>query len=74
MKCLHCDSTEGVKLEDSRTLYALPDRNRFEKVVEDALFTEREDPNADIPLCRECALDHHEYWTEMWREYYSSQL
>lgn len=25
-----------------------------------------EDPNRDQALCRECAVDHHEYWDDMW--------
>lgn len=28
------------------------------------------DPNADIPLCRSCAADHHEYWDDMWNQYH----
>lgn len=33
-----------------------------------------EDPNRDLYLCRDCAKFHHEYWDEMWAEYYSGLL
>lgn len=33
-----------------------------------------EDPNADIPLCRGCAEDHHSNWDAQWAEFYSSRL
>lgn len=52
-----CDAEgPGVELESSRTFYHWDGTG--------------EDPNADVPLCRDCARMHHEYWDEMWSEYY----
>ena len=61
--CVACHTTEGVKIESSRTAYdtSYP-RTRFERILD----PEPEDPNIDIPLCRECSEDHHSYWNEMW--------
>lgn len=62
--CEHCGTTDGdIKLESSRTMYY------FEGVIDSP-----EDPNHDIMLCRECAAAHHEYWDEMWADYYSGLL
>lgn len=58
--CMKCGSKEGVKLEDSRTQY------EWDGIGED--------PNSPIPLCRECAKEHHEEWDERWQEYYSGRL
>lgn len=35
------------------------------------MIPEPPDPNAPVPLCRPCAKDHHEYWDEMWGNYYN---
>lgn len=32
------------------------------------------DPNRMQLLCRTCAIMHHEYWDDMWQEYYSGRL
>lgn len=58
--CNHCGSREGVAFEDSRTCYSPTEENPF--------------PNASIPFCRECAVEHHEYWDDMWAEYYYDRL
>lgn len=29
--------------------------------------------NRDVALCAECAREHHEYWDEMWADYYGSR-
>lgn len=57
--CDRCGTAEGVAFEESRTAY--------EPTEEDPC------PNAPVPLCRDCAAEHHAYWDEMWREYQSSQ-
>jgi hypothetical protein len=64
--CSHCGSTEGVELEDSRTSYS-HEPTAWDWIVETP------DPNAPVPLCRVCAVEHHAYWDEMWAEYYASQ-
>ena len=58
--CARCGSREGIKLEDARTHY---DHKEGEP-----------DPNADIPYCSPCAVEHHEHWDEMWAEYNSGRL
>lgn len=59
LKCAHpnCTATEGVQMESARTAYHWDGKG--------------ENPNADIPLCREHAAEHHAYWDEMWAGYYS---
>lgn len=32
------------------------------------------DPNAPIPLCRECVEEHHANWDAAWAEYYAGLL
>jgi len=64
----HCGSREGVKMESSRTMYEVPVPTRFDRVLEEIPL----DPNRDIPLCRDCAEEHHRHWSEMWDMYYSS--
>jgi hypothetical protein len=61
--CIACNTTEGVRLEPSRTQYdtSYP-RTRFERILD----PEPENPNIDIPLCRDCAEEHHHHWDEMW--------
>lgn len=61
--CEHCGEFWGLKLEDSRTLY------HFEGDWDDP-----QNPNRSVLLCRRCAVQHHEHWDEMWREYYSGRL
>lgn len=63
LSCVRCESTEGVKLEDSRTMYHF-----------DGKIGSEDDPNRPIPLCRECAAEHHEHWDSMWADYYSDKL
>jgi hypothetical protein len=69
--CIACNTTEGVRLEPSRTQYdtSYP-RTRFERILD----PEPENPNIDIPLCRSCAEDHHEYWNQMWQMVRSNQM
>jgi hypothetical protein len=55
--CSHCGSKIGVEKESSRTMYHWDGKGQ--------------DPNADILFCRPCASFHHDYWDEMWNEYYS---
>ena len=59
LACLRCYSTDGVEMENSRTQYHFEgDQNS------------PDNPNAPVPLCRACAIDHHEYWDSMWGDYY----
>lgn len=75
MKCLGCDSTEGVQLEDSRTHYDLGPVTRYQRLMlDDPLNDERPNPNAPIPLCRDCAAEHHSQWDERWDEFYASRF
>ena len=66
--CYRCGSEVEVLWESSRTCYDTSKiRTRFERVIK----PEPDDPNAPVPLCRECAVEHHEFWDECWSEYYS---
>ena len=59
-RCEHCRSFWGLKLEDGRTMYEWNGKG--------------EDPNRSQLLCRMCAVMHHDYWDEMWADYYSGRL
>lgn len=72
MKCERCGTTRGVELEDSRTAYPAETLSRWERLTLDNPLSPP-DPNAPVPLCRECAKKHHEYWDEMWDMYGSMQ-
>jgi len=72
MICEGCGKSEGVELEDSRTMYAPPVLNYWDRVLLDG--EEPPDPNAPIPLCRDCAVEHHANWDERWADYYSGLL
>lgn len=62
-KCEFCASTQGLKLESSRTAYPW-----------EGQFDSPDDPNRNKLLCRHCAKEHHEYWDAMWKDYYSSRF
>lgn len=66
LTCARCGITEGVELESSRTCYVSRPRTWVERVAGEE---DPPDPNAPIPLCRECAVEHHEYWDGMWAEW-----
>jgi len=68
--CVRCGTSEGVKLEDARTAYEQPSPDFFDHLVGVPL----PDPNAPVLLCRSCAKEHHEFWDEMWADYYSGRL
>ena len=36
--------------------------------------TQENDPNHPLPLCRECAEEHHEQWDDQWADYYGGLL
>lgn len=75
MQCLCCGSTEGVKLEDSRTCYVRLRPSRYERLMyDDPLNDEPPDPNAPILLCRGCAESHHSDWDAQWAEVYNSRF
>ena len=59
-KCGNCGELEGVEMEPSRTCYPWNGEGKS--------------PNADLALCRECAVDHHDHWDEMWADYYHGLL
>jgi hypothetical protein len=71
LTCLRCGSTEDVQLECSRTCY---DTSRVRTRYERIMVPETPEPNAPIPLCRPCAKEHHEYWDDVWTEYYSGVI
>jgi hypothetical protein len=62
-RCEHCGTIFGLKLEDSRTCYPT-NCDPFDG----------KNPNRSQLLCRRCAEYHHEYWDDMWKEYYSGRL
>lgn len=35
---------------------------------------EGEDPNHPVLLCEDCAEEYHDYWNEMWADYYASRM
>lgn len=59
--CKHCGETTKVIWESSKTMYHW-------NMNETSL-----DPNRNIALCRGCAKSHHEYWDDLWAEYYSGR-
>jgi len=59
-KCLHCGSNSDVSLVCSKTSYY------WEGIGDD--------PNANILLCKFCAIGYNEYWNEMWDFYYSNKI
>jgi len=63
LRCLCCESVEGVEMESSRTCYPW-----------DGPIDSPDNPNSPIPLCRECAREHHLNWDHMWSEYYAGLL
>ncbi len=63
LACMRCAATDGVAVENSRTQYPF-----------DGELNSKDDPNASIPLCRDCAKEHHEYWDSMWADYYNGLL
>ena len=75
--CERCGLTEGLRFESSRTCYYNESKlreGRRKKLRMLELEEAEEDPNRDIVLCRECAVEHHAYWDEMWKEYYYGRL
>ena len=50
--CTHCGTKKDVTLESSRTAYYWDGKGK--------------DPNAPIPLCPPCAVEHHQHWDDMW--------
>lgn len=68
--CEHCGCPYGVFLEDSRTMYERRQPTRYEVIA----GIQIPNPNAPLGLCRECADEHHAFWDDMWRDYYSSIL
>jgi len=59
-KCEHCGREGSAHWESSRTQYHWDGKG--------------EDPNRAVALCSSCAERHHEYWDEMWQDYYSGLL
>lgn len=70
-KCECCGSWRGLRLESGRTMYP------YESDSKDYWVNfgyDPKDPNRSQLLCRLCAVQHHEYWDDMWKEYYSGRL
>lgn len=65
--CEHCGAIRGLALEDSRTCYP----TKYDPLD---FKSHPDDPNRSRLLCRNCAVSHHEYWDEMWKDYYSGRL
>lgn len=72
LACDVCGATVGVEMESARTCYAVEPKPAFTRLGWDDPF-EAPDPNSDIPLCRECAAQHHEWWDAQWEEFHASQ-
>lgn len=61
--CEHCQRNDTeIRWESSRTMYDWDPKSG------------KPDPNRDSALCRECAVEHHDYWTDMWDEYNSGRF
>lgn len=69
LSCTACGEVEGVMMHPSHTAYHVPVATRFERVL-----GERENPNADVPLCSPCAEEHHTYWNGRWADYYQGSM
>lgn len=67
-KCEQCEATAGVEYEGSRTAYAVPSVNAWQRLLldDEGLTRELPDPNTGMWLCRDCAKDYQDYWDEMW--------
>lgn len=65
-KCEYCGTIWGLELEASRTMYSVD--------YYSPTYHVRNDPNRSRFLCRCCAQQHHEYWDEMWSDYYGGRL
>ena len=59
-RCEYCQAMFDLDKEDSRTMYCWNG--------------EGEDPNRPVLLCKQCAKMHHEYWDDMWSDYYGSRI
>jgi len=60
LTCTYCQHYgPEVQLESSRTMYDWDGKGL--------------DPNADVPLCINCAEEHHKYWDERWNDYYQGR-
>lgn len=76
-----CGKTVGVRREPARTAY---DVGGFDCGHEDCAtdpkmkelcFIDRDARANHSPLlCRECAVEYHAHWDEMWATYYGSLL
>lgn len=64
--CERCGSLVGVMDESSRTSYHVEGIEGRENTPVD--------PNRSVRLCRGCAQDHHDYWSERWADYYGGRL
>lgn len=75
LTCGCCGTTENVNLEDSRTAYEPETPSRYQRLMfDDPLNDDPPDPNAPIPLCIDCAVNHHYYWDDRWQEFYNSRF
>jgi hypothetical protein len=69
--CHHCGTHHGVEWEPSRTAYAKPVLNWWQRLLLDGEgLGAVPDPNDPAWLCRACAKEYHEFWDEMWNDYY----
>jgi hypothetical protein len=68
--CQACGATTGVAYENARTAYEVPEPTFWDRIRGETPDL----PNQPIPLCRPCAKEHHEHWTQMWDEYRSGLL
>jgi len=77
--CDACGSTDGVKLEDSRTAYEPKDLTRYDRLQADDPLNPPSHlerfvaANPRIPYCRRCAEEHHAFWDEQWAELYATR-
>ncbi len=59
-RCEHCGESSGVEVQKAMTAYAWDGTGP--------------DPNADLYLCRPCAQEYVDEWTERWDEYHAGLL
>lgn len=80
--CAHCGDSAGVEWESADTAYHVPTiYDRPHSVWRQLLINlgfvylnpDDEYKNCPLAFCRDCANEHHAYWSEMWREYNASR-
>lgn len=61
LQCEGCHVSENLDVTSARTAYNWDGKSDF-------------NPNHPRLLCPPCTKEHHEYWDEMWRDYYANLM